>query len=206
MDVRFSQEEFYKLKNHLVHYTCALKNMETRVNILIEDFNLHQDNPIEHVKARLKSPESIAAKLKRRGFAITADSAIKNLTDIAGIRCICSFSPDIITMADILRRQEDMTILYERDYINSPKPSGYRSFHLGVELPIYLAHETLRIPVEVQLRTQAMDFWATLEHKARYKYDNEVPESVTAELVECSNEIDQLDERMYEIHRQMKML
>jgi len=206
MAIRFSQEEFSKLKNHLVYYNCALKNMETRINILIEDFNLQESNPLEHVKARLKSPESIAAKLERRGHPITAESAVQNLHDIAGIRCICSFSPDIITMADILRRQEDMAILYERDYINNPKPSGYRSFHLGVEIPIYLANQTLRIPVEVQLRTQAMDFWATLEHKARYKYANVVPEAVTAELVACSNESAMLDRRMYEIHQQMQKL
>ena len=206
MAIRFSQEEFFKLENHLVHYNCALKNMETRINILVEDFNLQEYNPLEHVKSRLKSPESIASKLERRGHPITADSAITNLHDIAGIRCICSFSPDIMHMAEILRRQEDMTILYERDYINNPKPSGYRSFHMCVELPIYLANKTMRLPVEVQLRTQAMDFWATLEHKARYKYDNVVPENVTKKLVIYSNASATLDKHMYEIHQEIKNL
>lgn len=201
MSVRFSEEEFNKLKNHLVPYSCALKNIETRVQILLEDFrNLQNFNPIEHVKSRLKSPESIAEKLQRRGFEITADSAIKNLYDIAGIRCTCAYSKDVAFLADVFRRQVDMKILYERDYISNPKPTGYRSYHLAVEIPIYFTCDTKYVPVEVQIRTQAMDFWASLEHNVRYKYDNEVPESISAELVACAEEIAEMDKRMYRIH------
>lgn len=207
MSVRFSDEEFRKLKGYLVPYNCALKNIEMRVNILLEDFkSLQNFNPIEHVKSRLKSPESIAAKLKRRGLEVTADSAIANLYDIAGIRCICSYSKDIAFMVDVFRRQEDMKVIYERDYVSSPKNTGYRSYHLAVEIPIYLTSATQFVPVEVQIRTQAMDFWASLEHKVRYKYDNEIPASVSAELVDCAKEIAALDRRMHNIHEAMKEL
>jgi len=207
VSVRFSEEEFYKLKNYMVPYRCALQNIETRVNILLEDFiNLQDSNPIEHVAVRLKSPESIAEKLKRRGFPLTAESAVTNLYDIAGIRCICSYSKDIEFLADILRRQKDMRVIYERDYVSCPKNTGYRSFHLVVEIPIYLAYATQFVPVEVQIRTQSMDFWASLEHKVRYKYDNVVPESVSKELVACADEIDVIDKRMYSIHEAMKRL
>lgn len=204
MSVRFSEAEFNKLKQMLVPYSCALKNIETRVNIFLEDFrNLQDFNPIEHVKSRLKTSESIAAKLQRRGFTITAESAAKNLYDIAGIRCICSFSKDIALIADIFRRQEDIKVLYERDYVTQPKFTGYRSYHLVVEVPVYLACETQYVPVEVQIRTQAMDFWASLEHKARYKYKTGVPEEISAELVACAEEISDLDARMYRIHEVM---
>ena len=207
MPIKFSEKEFLKLKNYLVLYNCALKNMETRVNILLEDFkNFQENNPVEHVKSRLKSPESIAEKLQRRGFEITADSAIQNLFDIAGIRITCAYSKDIAFLADIFRRQQDASILYERDYINKPKATGYRSHHIITEVPIYLTSETKFIPVEIQIRTQAMDFWASLEHNVRYKYDNEVPESVSGELVACAEEIAALDSRMYVLHERMKMM
>ena len=203
--MRFSAEEFEKLKNLIVPYSCALKNIETRVNILLEDFRTLQEfNPIEHVKSRLKTPESIADKLARRGFPLTAQSAATNLFDIAGIRCICTYSKDIKYMVDILHRQTDMKVLFERDYITSPKPSGYRSYHIVVEMPIYMATETRQIPVEIQLRTQSMDFWASLEHKVRYKYDTGVPEEISAELVACANEIADIDLRMYKIHEIMQ--
>ena len=206
MAVRFSEHEFDQLKGSLVLYNCALKNIETRVNILLDDFmHLQSYNPIEHVTSRLKSPESIAAKLHRRGFPVTAQSAVDNLFDIAGIRCICSYSKDIAFMVDIFRRQGDMKILYERDYITHPKSTGYRSHHLALEIPIYLAEETKFIPVEVQIRTQAMDFWASLEHKARYKYDDTgVPEYISQELVACAEEIAALDTRMYKIQQIME--
>lgn len=207
MSVRFSENEFNKLKNCLVPYNCALKNIETRVNILLEDFqNFQKSNPIEHVKSRLKSPESIAAKLERRGFPVTAESAVKNLYDIAGIRITCAYSKDIAFLADVFRRQKDIRVIYERDYITSPKATGYRSYHLAVEIPIYLTSETRHVPVEVQIRTQAMDFWASLEHNVRYKYDNEVPEYISSELVACAEEIAVLDGRMYKIHEAMKRL
>ena len=202
--MRFPLEEFDKLKNSLILYKCALRNVETRVNILLEDFqNLQKSNPIEHVKARIKTPESIAAKLHRRGLPITAESAVANLHDIAGIRITCAYSKDIAFLADVFRRQKDIGIIYERDYVTTPKFSGYRSYHLAVEIPVYLTCETKHLPVEVQIRTQAMDFWASLEHNVRYKYANEVPDSISAELVACADEIAALDVRMYKIHEIM---
>jgi len=196
--VLFSAEEFAKLKEHLVLYRCALMNMETRVNTLLEDFtNIQPYNPIEHVKTRLKSPESIAEKLHRRGLGITAHDARACLTDVAGIRCICSYAKDIFIMADVFKRQPDIKIISEKDYVTDPKPSGYRSYHLIIEVPIYMTATTEYLPVEVQLRTQAMDFWASLEHKVRYKYNNQMPDTLSRELIECADKIAELDNRMY---------
>ena len=178
-------------------YRCALINMTTRMDILLEDFgNLQASNPIEHVKSRLKSPESIAAKLHRQNQELSADSAKKHLTDIAGVRCICPYTKDITYIAKVLKSQADLTVISEKDYITYPKPSGYRSYHLTFEVPIYLSSTEERLPVEVQIRTQAMDFWATLEHKARYKYQDAMPEHLAHELTECADKIAELDNRM----------
>jgi len=197
MAILFAAEEFTKLKEHLVLYRCALKNMTTRMDILLEDFgNLQTNNPIEHIKDRLKSPESIVAKLHRQGYPLTADSAKQHLTDIAGVRCICSYTKDITFIAKVLKSQTDLKVLSEKDYVTKPKPSGYRSYHLIFEVPIYLANCEERLPVEVQIRTQAMDFWATLEHKARYKYRDSMPEHLAHELHECAERIAELDNRM----------
>ena len=198
MAILFSPEEFAKLKEYLVLYRCALKNMTTRMDILLEDFgNLQASNPIEHIKDRLKSPESIVAKLHRLNCELTADCARKTLTDIAGIRCICSYTKDITYIARVLKSQPDLRVISEKDYVTNPKPSGYRSYHLILEVPIYLAGTEERLPVEVQIRTQAMDFWATLEHKARYKYNDQMPQHLVHELHECAFKIAELDDRMF---------
>ena len=197
MAVLFSPDEFTRLKEHLVLYRCALINMTTRMDILLEDFgNLQDSNPIEHVKYRLKTPESIAAKLQRQNLELTAGSAKKHLTDIAGVRVICPYTKDIAYIAKVLKSQSDLKLLSEKDYVSNPKPSGYRSYHLIFEVPIYLSCNEERLPVEVQIRTQAMDFWATLEHKARYKYQDEMPEHLVHGLTECANQIAELDNRM----------
>ena len=197
MSVLFSPDEFTKLKNHLVLYRCALKNMTTRMDILLEDFgNLQANNPIEHVKYRLKSPESIAAKLHRQGLPLTADAAKKHLSDIAGLRCICPYTKDITFIAKVLKSQTDLRLISEKDYVSTPKASGYRSYHLIFEVPIYLSGCEEKLPVEVQIRTQAMDFWATLEHKARYKYQDDMPEHLSHELQECAERISELNTRM----------
>ncbi|MCL1877267.1 MAG: GTP pyrophosphokinase family protein [Defluviitaleaceae bacterium] len=200
MAILFSPREFADLKKDLVLFKCALKNMETRMDTLVQEFaHLHESNPIEHVKARVKTPESIAQKLYRRGFALTAENARTQLTDIAGIRCICSYARDIGTIADVFVRQPDIKILKMRDYLTKPKVSGYRSFHLIVEVPIYLTDSTVHLPVEVQIRTQAMDFWASLEHKVRYKYNDDMPESIIRSLWECAEKIAELDRQMFQI-------
>ena len=198
MSVLFSPDEFTKLKEMLVLYQCALKNMTTRMDILLDDFsNLQANNPIEHIKHRLKSPESIAAKLHRLNRELTADSAKAHLTDIAGVRCICSYTRDITFIAEVLKGQPDLRVISEKDYVTSPKPSGYRSYHLILEVPIYLSSTEVKLPVEVQIRTQAMDFWATLEHKARYKYKDKMPDHLAHDLQQCAAQIAELDERMF---------
>ncbi|MCL2204036.1 MAG: GTP pyrophosphokinase family protein [Defluviitaleaceae bacterium] len=200
MAILFTPPEFMKMKETLVLYRCALRNMEMRMDILLEDFeNIQKHNPIEHVKLRVKSYESIAQKLHRQDHPITAESARQNLTDIAGLRCICAYTRDIFTIANVFKNQPDIKLIKERNYIDKPKPSGYRSHHLVFEVPVYLSGEILRLPVEVQIRTQAMDFWASLEHKIRYKYKSGIPIHLAEGLKECAAKISDLDERMYKI-------
>ena len=203
MAVLFSSGEFTRLKNLLVLYDCALKSISTRMDILLEDFkHIQQNNPIEHIKSRLKSPESIAEKLHRLGLEVTAENARYCLYDIAGIRVICAYTTDIPLLANIFKRQPDLTVLIEKDYITIPKASGYRSYHIIFDVPIILSQETLRMPVEVQIRTQAMDFWASLEHKVRYKFKGNayVPKHISDELRICADKIAELDTRMHQIN------
>ena len=203
---QFPSAEFVKLKEHLILYECALKNVNTRVDILLKDFAHFQSyNPIEHVKLRLKTPESIADKLHRQGTDITSENALSKLTDIAGLRCICYYAKDIFYMADVLKRQPDIIVRSEKDYVTNPKPSGYRSYHMILDVPIHFTDRTETVPVEIQLRTQAMDFWASLEHKVKYKYRNQMPEHLSSELVQCAEKIAELDQRMYLIQEIVDM-
>jgi len=206
MAMLFPAEEFIKLKEHLIVYQCALKNISMRIDILLEDFsNFQTYNPIEHIKTRLKSPESIADKLHRQNLTLTAESARNHLTDIAGVRCICSYAKDIFYIADVLKQQPDMKVRSEKDYVTNPKLSGYRSYHLILDVPIYLTDRTEVLPVEVQIRTQAMDFWASLEHKVKYKYKDQMPEHISQNLVDCAEKIAELDNRMYLIQEIVDM-
>ena len=206
MAMLFPPGEFVKLKEVLIIYECALKIMSTRIDILLEDFLKFQVyNPIEHVKKRLKSPESIADKLHRQKRTVTAENARSILTDIAGIRCICYYARDIYHIAEILKRQPDIEVRSEKDYVTNPKPSGYRSYHLIIDIPVHLTNKTEILPVEVQIRTQAMDFWASLEHKVRYKYLDKMPDHLSRELVDCANKIAELDDRMYLIQEIVDM-
>lgn len=180
-------------------YRCAIMEVETKFRVLNEQFSLQHDrNPIESIKTRLKSPESILGKLRRKNLPLTLSSIEDNLFDIAGIRVICSFVDDIYMLADCLISQDDITLVEEKDYIRNPKENGYRSLHLIVEVPIFLQDEKRNMKVEVQLRTIAMEFWANLEHRLRYKKD--LPEDVLAatenSLLECANISSMLDEKM----------
>ena len=180
-------------------YRCAIMEVETKFRVLNEQFSLQHDrNPIESIKTRLKSPDSILEKLHRKNLPLTLASIENNLFDIAGIRVICSFVDDIYMLADCLTRQDDITLIEEKDYIRTPKENGYRSLHLIVEVPIFLQDEKRNMKVEVQLRTIAMEFWANLEHRLRYKKD--LPEDVLAatenSLMECANISSMLDEKM----------
>ncbi len=160
------------------YYRCAMMEVETKFNVLNEELSLQYDrNPIESIKTRLKSPESIAEKLQRRGFPLTVESIEENLNDIAGVRVICSFPSDIYQLADAFLKQDDITLLQRKDYIAAPKPNGYRSLHLIVETPIFLHDQKRMMRVEVQFRTISMDWWASLEHKIRYKKDLPRPRS-----------------------------
>ena len=181
------------------YYRCAVMEVETKFRVLDEQFSAEYDrNPIESIKTRLKSHESLIRKIRERKIPLTLESIQQNITDIAGVRVICAFNEDIYMLAECLLRQDDVRLLQKKDYIKNPKESGYRSLHLIIEVPIFLAKETRYVTVEVQLRTIAMDFWASLEHKLRYKKD--IPEGMSQELQQelfaCAELSASLDERM----------
>ena len=189
-------------KELMAYYRCAMMEVETKFNVLNEELSLLYDrNPIETIKARLKSPESIVDKAVRKNIPLTVDSIEKNLHDIAGLRIICSFPSDIYMLADALLRQDDVTLIERKDYIQNPKPNGYRSLHLIIETPIFLHNQTHMMKVEVQFRTIAMDWWASLEHKIRYKKDLKDDEAVARELFSCAEMGAELDQRMERIHK-----
>ena len=189
------------------YYRCAMMEVETKFNVLNEELSLQYDrNPIESIKTRLKSPESIAEKLQRRGFPLTVESIEENLNDIAGVRVICSFPSDIYQLADAFLKQDDITLLQRKDYIAEPKPNGYRSLHLILEVPIFLSERTVPVRIELQLRTIAMDFWASLEHQLRYKSDVEVPPNLSDDLKHCADVIAETDEDMQRIAKDLGVL
>ena len=178
------------------YYRCAMMEVSTKFNVLDEELSLQYDrNPIEAIKTRLKSPESIMDKLSRRGLPFSAESIEQNLNDIAGVRVICAYISDIYMLRDALLRQDDIVLLQEKDYIKNPKPNGYRSLHLIVETPIFLHDQKKQMRVEVQFRTMAMDWWASVEHKLRYKKPA-APEEVNSELKECAEISADLDKRL----------
>lgn len=186
----------------MAYYRCALMEIETKFKVLDEEFSLQYDrNPIESIKTRLKSLEGIMKKLKKKDADLSIESIEKNINDVAGVRVICSFPEDIYMLADCLLSQDDITLVERKDYIKNPKESGYRSLHLIIEVPIFLQKEKKNMKVEVQLRTIAMDFWASLEHKLRYKknIDKDEVERLQNELVECAEISAALDKRMEEI-------
>lgn len=196
------QENFLPMESLMAYYRCALMEVETKFRVLNEQFSLQYDrNPIESIKTRVKSMDSILEKVKRKNIPFSLESIEANLYDIAGVRVVCSFTEDIYLLADCLLSQDDITLIERKDYIQNPKPSGYRSLHLIIEVPIFLENEKRAMKVEVQLRTIAMDFWASLEHKLRYKKN--LPESeaeeLAKELTECARVSASLDQKMEEI-------
>lgn len=186
--------EFARLMSY---YKCAMMTLEAKLNVLNEEYSLKFDrNPINSIKSRLKSPPSIKEKLERRGFPLTISSIEENLNDVAGIRVICSFPDDVYALASALLKQDDITLLTKKDYTEKPKPNGYRSLHLIVAIPIYLSNEKRIMKVEIQLRTIAMDCWASLEHQLRYKKDTLFTAEMANELYECAQISANLDLRM----------
>ena len=188
-------------------YNAALKQINSKLERLTDEFpHVHQYNPIEHIKSRIKTSESIVKKLKRHGYESTIENMVKYVNDIAGIRIICSFTSDIYRIAEMIRLQNDIHVIAVKDYIRVPKPSGYKSYHMLVTVPVFLSDRTVDVKVEIQIRTVAMDFWASLEHKINYKFEGNAPDHVKRELVECSRMVSDLDSRMQHLNEEIKAL
>ncbi|SFO09395.1 GTP pyrophosphokinase [Proteiniclasticum ruminis] len=187
------------------YYRCAMMEIETKLNVLNEEFSWELDhNPISSIKKRLKSMPSIIGKLERKGHPLSMENIEEHLMDVAGVRVICSFPEDVYAMRDALIRQDDVVLLEEKDYIKNPKPNGYRSLHLIIGIPIFLAKEKKMMKVEVQLRTIAMDFWASLEHQLRYKKNSYFTKEMADELMECARISADLDLRMDAIRKSVE--
>ena len=188
-------------------YQSALKQVETKIDILNGEFqHRHKYNPIEHVKSRIKTPESIVKKLKRHGYESSIENMVRYVNDIAGIRISCSFTSDIYLIADMISKQNDLTILARRDYMKNPKKSGYRSYHMLVTTPVFLSDSIIDTKVEIQIRTVAMDFWASLEHKIYYKYEGNTPEYIKKELKECADLVTFLDSKMLATNEEVRSI
>ncbi len=186
-------------------YGAALKQIETKIEILNEEYqHVHSYNPIEHIKSRVKTSESIVKKLKRQGREVTLANMVEYVNDIAGIRVICSFTSDIYTIAEIIGKQKDVKVLSIKDYLVNPKPSGYQSYHMIVSTPVYLSDRTVEAKVEIQIRTVAQDFWASLEHKMNYKFEGNAPAELKKELVECAEIVAKLDETMLQLNEEVQ--
>ena len=190
----------------MAYYRCAIMEVETKFKVLNEQFSLEYDrNPIEGIKSRIKSVESLAKKVRDKNIPMTIQSIEENINDIAGVRVICAFPEDIYMLADCLLQQDDITLIQKKDYIQNPKPGGYRSLHLIVSVPIFLKNEKRNMKVEVQLRTIAMDFWASLEHKLRYKkkIPPQAADELAVELKDCALQSAKLDQRMQDIRNRL---
>ncbi|MGN1203695.1 MAG: GTP pyrophosphokinase family protein [Lachnospiraceae bacterium] len=205
MDVReYKDNEVDSWEEVNLIYNAALKQVQTKMEILNEEFQrVHKYNPIEHIKARIKSSESIVKKLKRYGYESTIENMINYVNDIAGIRIICSFTSDIYRIADMVANQKDIKVLSIKDYITYPKASGYKSYHMLLSVPVYLSDRIEETKVEMQIRTVAMDFWASLEHKMHYKFEGDAPQHIKDELVECAHMVSDLDARMLSLNEEI---
>jgi putative GTP pyrophosphokinase len=193
-----------ELTRFMMAYKFALDEMNTKINILKEEFNyIHDYNPIEHVKSRLKSPESIFKKVYRKGYDFSLPVIKEKIRDIAGIRVTCSFISDIYELSKMLANQKDIRVVDYKDYIKNPKPNGYQSLHLILEIPIFMSDRVETATVEVQIRTIAMDFWASLEHKIYYKYNKEIPGHMLDELKEAATMAAGLDRKMERLHKEI---
>ena len=208
----FVKVNMLPIEQMMTFYQCAIMQIETKFKILNEQFSLNLErNPIESIKSRVKSYESIMRKIRRKKIGLSVEDIEEGLNDIAGVRVVCSYIDDIYLLADCLLQQDDVTLIERKDYIKNPKPSGYRSLHLIVEVPIFLHNEKKSVKVEVQLRTIAMDFWASLEHTLHYKrsekeFTGSEAEELAGELSECAAEISRLDKRMQEIRNRITEL
>ena len=196
-----TNEQIDQWRSVMFLYDSALKKMNTKIEILNNEFiNRYDYNPIEHIKSRLKTADSIVNKLKKDGREVSIENMQEYLSDIAGIRIICSFTSDIYQIAQIIAGQRDVTVLRGVDYIKYPKPNGYKSYHMVVTVPVYLSDGAVETKVEIQIRSVAMDFWASLEHKIAYKFEGNAPENLLMELKDCADMVDMLDKKMFSLN------
>lgn len=196
-----TQDDFHAFMELQHLYDSAIKNVKTQLSIFDDEFRIKfQRNPIHSMESRLKSPQSIVGKLQKKGLPITIQSAKKHLNDIAGMRVICYYINDIYTIVDLILMHDDYQVINVKDYIRNPKPSGYRSFHMSIKVPVYLANGKEYVPVEIQIRTIAMDFWASVEHQLKYKTNSSITTDISNQLKECAEIIAQTDLRMQDIY------
>lgn len=189
----------------LLKYRCALRTLETHLDILIKDFELRNKYmPVEHVKSRIKTIDSAIFKLKRRNYEITLANVIGHIHDMVGIRIVCSFLDDVYKIVELIKNSDYITIHEEKDYINYPKDTGYSSYHLLVLVPVYLSTGVEYIEAEIQIRTMAMDFWASLDHKIQYKFEEKIPENIMREMHDCSVDINNLDQKMFHLNESVQ--
>ncbi len=202
-----SLDKMQQFQELMMRYNAAIREVRTKFEVLNDEFSFRNSrNPIESITSRIKKPVSIAEKLRRMGCPLTLKSVSENLNDIAGIRVICSFIDDIYMVAELLARQDDITVVRVKDYIQKPKPNGYRSYHMIVEVPVFFSDGKRPMRVEIQLRTVAMDFWASLEHQMKYKQDSADRPEIAAELKSCAETIAATDARMLGIRRRIEAL
>ena len=203
-DLVWLQEKTHKYMTLMSYYKCAMMEIETKLKVLNEEFSLNFDrNPISSIKTRLKTPVSIKNKLENLGYKVSVDAIEQHLNDVAGIRVVCSFVEDVYSIAKALLKQDDIKLITAKDYIQSPKENGYRSLHLIVEIPIYLSHHKKTMKVEIQLRTIAMDFWASLEHQLNYKKNHVLTDKMKEELLLCAQISAELDEKMDDLRKEL---
>jgi len=196
-----------RYRQYMMMYGCAIKEVRTKFEILNDDLSVdYERNPIEMIKSRIKSPESIINKIQRKGLDFERDAILYNINDIAGVRVICSFVDDIYKVVEMFTSQDDIKVISVKDYIKNPKPNGYRSYHMIIEIPVFFARNKRNMRVEVQFRTIAMDFWASLEHKMKYKKDIKEAERVYEQLKECADVIASTDYKMQQINESIRRL
>lgn len=206
MDLPIFYNEEEEWKKVMLMYDSALREVNTKLEILNNEFKLnHQYNPIEHITSRIKSPQSIAKKMRHNNRELTVENIVKYINDVAGIRIICSFTSDIYRIADLIANQSDVHVLKVKDYIMCPKPNGYTSYHMIITVPIFLSDNMVNVKVEIQIRTIAMDFWASLEHKIYYKFEGNAPERIRKELKECADIVSFLDHKMLSLNEEIKI-
>lgn len=198
--------EVVEYREMRMRYSCAIKEVRTKFDVLNSEFNVrYQRNPIASISSRLKSSTSIMEKLAKKGLGFTVENVEENLHDVAGIRVVCSYVDDIYELAQALAKQDDITVIREKDYIKHPKPNGYRSYHMIVSVPVFFSDQTRNMAVEVQIRTIAMDFWASLEHQLKYKKDVPNQQEIIEQLADCAEQIASLDGQMYQVRRQIEL-